>query len=91
MQTCHPMDQLEDYIQDRFVKPNSIEAREYQVSLANQAKAENCLVVLPTGLGKTAVALQVIAEYLSKGTGGVLFWRQPEFWQTSTMSSSKKT
>jgi Fanconi anemia group M protein len=67
------MDQLEDYIQDRFVKPNSIEAREYQVSLANQAKAENCLVVLPTGLGKTAVALQVIAEYLSKGTGGVLF------------------
>ena len=67
------MDQLEDYIQHRFVKPNSIEAREYQVSLANQAKAENCLVVLPTGLGKTAVALQVIAEYLSKGTGGVLF------------------
>jgi Fanconi anemia group M protein len=50
-----------------------IESREYQVSLASQAKNENCLVVLPTGLGKTAVALQVIAEYLSKGTGGVLF------------------
>jgi len=34
---------------------------------------QNCLVVLPTGLGKTTVALQVIAEYLLKGTGGVLF------------------
>jgi ERCC4-related helicase len=64
---------LADYIQHKFIKPNTIEAREYQINLANQAKNENCLVVLPTGLGKTAVALQVIAEYLSKGTGGVLF------------------
>ena len=29
--------------------------------------------MLPTGLGKTAVALHVIAEYLAKGTGGILF------------------
>ncbi|MBI3253386.1 MAG: DEAD/DEAH box helicase family protein [Nitrosopumilales archaeon] len=35
--------------------------------------SENCLVVLPTGLGKTTVALHVIAEYLAKGIGGVLF------------------
>lgn len=62
-----------EYLTHKFIKPNAIESRDYQISLANQAKAENCLVVLPTGLGKTAVALQVIAEYLSKGTGGVLF------------------
>ncbi len=31
------------------------------------------MVVLPTGLGKTTVALQVISEYLARGTGGVLF------------------
>ena len=43
------------------------------MNLANQAILENCIVVLPTGLGKTAIALQVIAEYLAKGTGGVLF------------------
>jgi Fanconi anemia group M protein len=61
------------YIEHKFVKPNVIEAREYQITLANQAKDENCLVVLPTGLGKTTVALLVIADYLSKGTGGVLF------------------
>ena len=35
--------------------------------------SENCLVVLPTGLGKTTVALHVIAAYLAKGTGGILF------------------
>jgi Fanconi anemia group M protein len=64
---------LTDYIQHKFIKPNSIEAREYQITLAEQAKNENCLVVLPTGLGKTAVALQVIADYLTKGTGGILF------------------
>ena len=55
------------------MKKNSIEKRDYQVNLANQAIQENCIVVLPTGLGKTAVALQVIAEYLAKGTGGILF------------------
>lgn len=64
---------MSEYLQHKFIKPNAIEAREYQINLANQAKNENCLVVLPTGLGKTAVALQVIAEYLTKGAGGVLF------------------
>jgi len=56
-----------------LIKKDSIEYREYQINLANQAIKENCLVVLPTGLGKTTVALQVIAEFLSKNTGGVLF------------------
>jgi len=51
----------------------SIEHREYQDNLAKQAISENCLVVLPTGLGKTTVALHVIAEFLSKRKGGVLF------------------
>ncbi len=55
------------------MQKNSIEKRDYQINLANQAMQENCIVVLPTGLGKTAIALQVIAEYLSKGTGSVLF------------------
>jgi Fanconi anemia group M protein len=64
---------LSEYIQHKYIKPNTIEARQYQINLANHAKSENCLVVLPTGLGKTAVALQVIAEFLSKRTGGVLF------------------
>lgn len=62
-----------DFIKHRWIKKDSIEYREYQVNLAKQATAENCLIVLPTGLGKTAVALQVMAEFVSRGQGGVLF------------------
>ncbi|MBI3842678.1 MAG: DEAD/DEAH box helicase family protein [Thaumarchaeota archaeon] len=64
---------LAEYIEHPLIKKNAVEYREYQVNLANQAKNENCLVVLPTGLGKTTVALQVIAEFLTKKMGGVLF------------------
>ncbi len=63
----------QEFIDQKFVQKNAIEKRDYQVNLANQAINENCIVVLPTGLGKTAVALQVIAEYLSRGNGGILF------------------
>jgi len=64
---------MTEFIEKKYVKKNSIEKRDYQINLANQAIAENCIVVLPTGLGKTAIALNIIAEYLSKGIGGVLF------------------
>jgi Fanconi anemia group M protein len=64
---------LTQYLEKKYVQKDSIEKRDYQVNLANQAIKENCIVVLPTGLGKTAIALHIIAEYLSKGTGGVLF------------------
>ena len=62
-----------EYIEDDLVKPNSIEVRDYQVSLARQAKNRNSLVVLPTGLGKTTIALQVILDILSQKKGGILF------------------
>lgn len=64
---------MTEFVEKKYVKKNSIEKRDYQINLANQAIEENCIVVLPTGLGKTAVALHVISEYLSKGTGGILF------------------
>ena len=55
-----------EYLQNNLVKPDSIEAREYQISLASEAKSQNSLIVLPTGLGKTTVALQVILHILSQ-------------------------
>jgi Fanconi anemia group M protein len=67
------MYRMTEFVEKKYVKKNSIEKRDYQINLATQAIKENCIVVLPTGLGKTAVALHVIAEYLAKGTGGVLF------------------
>jgi len=67
------MVETQKYLSHKFIKPDSIESRDYQINLADDAKKENSLVVLPTGLGKTTIALQVIADYLQKGTGGVLF------------------
>ena len=62
-----------NFVEHRYIKKSSIEHRDYQDNLAKQAMSENCLIVLPTGLGKTTVALHVIAEFLSRGKGGVLF------------------
>ena len=64
---------MTQFLEKKYIQKNSIEKRDYQINLANQAINENCIVVLPTGLGKTAIALNVIAEYLSKGIGGILF------------------
>ncbi len=64
---------MPEFIEKKYVQKDSIEKRDYQTNLATQAIKENCIVVLPTGLGKTAVALHVIAEYLSRGSGGILF------------------
>lgn len=61
------------WIEHKLIKPESVEKREYQVKLASAAAERNTLVVLPTGLGKTAVALLVIAETLTRKKGRCLF------------------
>ena len=45
-----------------LIKPDSLESREYQLSIAMRALDGNTMVILPTGLGKTAVALIVAAS-----------------------------
>ena len=40
----------------------NIEPREYQKSIFNIAKDRNTLVVLPTGVGKTLIALMLAVE-----------------------------
>ncbi|MEF8879010.1 MAG: DEAD/DEAH box helicase [Candidatus Thermoplasmatota archaeon] len=61
------------YIDKDFVKPDTVERREYQVHIADSAAEENTLVVLPTGLGKTIIALLIIAEKLKEKKGKILF------------------
>lgn len=43
-----------------------IEEREYQINISRAAKELSTLVVLPTGMGKTIIALMVLAEQLER-------------------------
>jgi len=61
------------FLEHELIKPSSVEQRDYQTNIAATAVKESTLVVLPTGLGKTVVALIVIAETLVKRPGKVLF------------------
>lgn len=53
-----------DFIEHPNVKPGSLQRRDYQVDLASLCSSQNTLLVVPTGLGKTAIALLVVAELL---------------------------
>ncbi|MFQ6013267.1 MAG: DEAD/DEAH box helicase, partial [Thermoplasmata archaeon] len=53
--------------------PGELEERAYQVNIARACLERSTLVVLPTGMGKTVVALLVLAERLRQGAGRVLF------------------
>jgi Fanconi anemia group M protein len=53
--------------------PGKLEERAYQVNIARSCLERSTLVVLPTGMGKTVVALLVVAEMLRRKRGRVLF------------------
>ena len=56
------------------VRPGTLDDRLDQAAIAEAAVDHNTLVVLPTGLGKTAVALRVVAEHLlRRPSDSVLF------------------
>jgi ERCC4-related helicase/ERCC4-type nuclease len=61
------------FFEHQLIRPSSVEQRDYQVNIARAAASESTLVVLPTGMGKTIVALIVIAETLLKKNGKILF------------------
>ncbi|MEM0343504.1 MAG: DEAD/DEAH box helicase [Thermoplasmata archaeon] len=61
------------FVEHELIRPSSIEQRDYQTNIAEAAKRECTLLVLPTGLGKTVVALLVIADVLRDRRGKVLF------------------
>ncbi|MHA1763654.1 MAG: helicase-related protein, partial [Promethearchaeota archaeon] len=59
------------------MKENIIDFREYQVNILKEIKDKNSLVVLPTGLGKTIIAVLLIAEALKKYPEGKILILAP--------------
>ncbi len=55
------------YLEHPLLKPQCVEKRLFQMDLAATALKASCLVVVPTGLGKTVIALMVLLARLEKG------------------------
>ncbi len=55
-----------EYFSHPLVKEESIEKRRYQEEIVCKAKEDNLLVIIPTGLGKTPIALLACADRLLK-------------------------
>jgi Fanconi anemia group M protein len=55
-----------DYVKHPLIAENSIESRPYQEAILGTAAKSHTLCVLPTGLGKTPVALMLAAHRLEK-------------------------
>ena len=60
-------------VSQEFIKPGTVERREYQINIAESAAKDNTLIVLPTGLGKTIIALILIAKELKRENNKILF------------------
>lgn len=60
------------HIQHPELKPDMVEFRGFQANLARIAYEKNALIVLPTGMGKTVVALLTIADAFKAGAGRIL-------------------
>jgi Fanconi anemia group M protein len=63
-----------EYINQKFIKPDFIQKRLYQVHISQDARNKNSLVVLPTGLGKTIIAILILTYKL---THGKIFFLSP--------------
>ncbi|HUT81566.1 MAG TPA: DEAD/DEAH box helicase [Candidatus Bathyarchaeia archaeon] len=56
----------EKFIQHKYIKPNTVEARLYQQTIFAKTLKGNSLVVLPTGLGKTIILALLAAKRMEQ-------------------------
>ena len=59
--------QASKFVSHPLLKEAVVEQRKYQISIAETGKKDSLMVVLPTGLGKTTIALFVLIDRLRKG------------------------
>jgi Fanconi anemia group M protein len=55
----------------------NVSPREYQKKILGTCREKNCLVVLPTGLGKTLIALMLAVEMMKRFPGGKVLFLAP--------------
>ena len=55
-----------EFISHPLIKQNIISRREYQENIFINCLNRNCLVVIPTGLGKTIIALMLVIQRLTE-------------------------
>ena len=65
------------YISHPLIKPNTILRRDYQVEISRRLLERNTLVVLPTGTGKTVIALLFVADLLLRDGGAKVVYVAP--------------
>lgn len=55
-----------EYVRHRLIRPRSLQSRAYQEAILATAIKKNTLCILPTGLGKTNIAIMLTAYVLGK-------------------------
>lgn len=68
---------MPEYIEHPRIVEKSLESRTYQQTIAASASEANTLCVLPTGLGKTAVAILLAAQRLETDPGSKILVLAP--------------
>jgi Fanconi anemia group M protein len=66
-----------DYFNDAYLKKDQIDFRLYQYNIIKKCKDKNSLVVLPTGLGKTIIAILAMANKLKKYSNAKILMLAP--------------
>ncbi|MHA1720341.1 MAG: DEAD/DEAH box helicase [Promethearchaeota archaeon] len=64
---------MNQYINHEFLKQNVLLRRKYQVDIFVTCSKKNCLVVVPTGLGKTIIALLLSIHSLKEEKSKIIF------------------
>jgi len=72
---------MSTYLEHPLLKPHTVEKRLFQMDLAASALKSSSLIVVPTGLGKTVIALMVLLARLDRD--GYSFLPLPSLWWSS--------
>ncbi|MHA1301671.1 MAG: DEAD/DEAH box helicase [Candidatus Helarchaeota archaeon] len=68
---------MEYYFKHPLLKENAIQRRAYQENLLASCANQNSLIILPTGLGKTIIAILISAYRLKKFPGSKIVFLAP--------------